>query len=507
MPNKDIVMLAFRLRVRLFVYPVLGLSGVTALGCASFQDLDPPVPRPASLPTSLARPATDPKAAPAAPPVGVVRQASATAVVPARGVPSEPKPLPPVSELSAEFVIEQVLARNPTLAQMSAAVAAASARYPQVTSLDDPNFSSWVAPASLGSSKVNDSARFEVSQKFPFPGKRSLRGEAALAQANAAGHDLDDTKLQLVESARMAFADLYLAERGLDVNADGHKLLDEFKKNAETRYRTGQAPQQDVLQADVELGRIAERKLALERARHVASARLNTLMNLPPDSALPPAPKGLAKPEAVPPAAALREAAVARRPDLQALTARIAADQASLQLAEREFYPDIEAMAAYDSFWQARDDQQRLRPQVGVRMNLPVRLDRRRGAVAEAASLLAQRRAELAQKSNQVGLEVEQAFAQVRESEQALKLYDEQILPAARENVKAAQSAYTTGKVPFLTLIEAQRNLIDLRDRSNQTAADYQQRRATLERVIGGPLTPARPADTRPADPKRESPR
>jgi len=97
----------------------------------------------------------------------------------------------------------------------------------------------------------------------------------------------------------------------------------------------------------------------------------------------------------------------------------------------------------------------------------------------------------------------------VRESEQALKLYDEQILPAARENVKAAQTAYTTGKVPFLTLIEAQRNLIDLRDRSNQTGADYQQRRATLERVIGGPLTPARPAvptDAKPADPKQEPP-
>lgn len=481
-------MVLLRLRIRHFVHPLLGLAGVTALGCTSLPDRVPAVARSAPV---VEKPST---------PEAPVRQAAT--VIPAGGVLPEPKPLPPVAELSPEFVIEQVLARNPTLAQMSAAVAAAAARYPQVTSLDDPNFSTWVAPASLGSNKVNDSARFEVSQKFPFPGKRSLRGEAALAQANAAGHDLDDTKLQLVESARTALAELYLAERGLDVNAEGQKLLDEFKKNAETRYRTGQAPQQDVLQADVEMGRLAERKLALDRARHVAAARLNTLMNLPPDSPLPPAPKGLAKTEPVPPAAALREAAVARRPDLQALKARIAADEAALRLAEREFYPDIEAMAAYDSFWQAADDQQRLRPQVGIRMNLPVRLDRRRGAVAEASALLAQRRAELARQSNQVGLEVEQAVAQVRESEQALLLYEEKILPAARENVKAAQTAYMTGRVPFLTLIEAQRNLIELRDRSYQTGADYQQRRATLERVTGGPLAPARPADA-----KKESPR
>lgn len=460
--------------IRRAVAPAICLSGVAAGGCASFPDDQPPLPE-----FMLERQPPPPAAAP-------VRQASLF-------VPAEPKPLPAVAELTPEFVIEQVLARNPTLAQMSAAIAAAGARYPQVTSLDDPAFSTWVAPASLGSNKVNDSARFEVSQKFPFPGKRSLRGAAALAQANAAGHDLDDTKLQLIESARTSLAELYLAERGLDVNAEGQKLLDEFKKNAETRYRTGQAPQQDVLQADVEIGRLAERKLALERARHIAAARLNTLMNLAPDLPLPPARKGLAKHQPVPSAAALRDAAVARRPDLQALKARVAADEAALQLAQREFYPDVEAMAAYDSFWQAADDQQRLRTQIGIRMNLPVRLERRRGAVSEASALLAQRRAELTRQSNQVGLEVETAIAQLRESEKALLLYEEKILPAARENVKAAQTAYMTNRVPFLTLIEAQRSLIDLRDRSYQTEAEYQQRRAALERAAGGSLEPAAP--------------
>ena len=57
-------------------------------------------------------------------------------------------------------------------------------------------------------------------------------------------------------------------------------------------------------------------------------------------------------------------------------------------------------------------------------------------------------------------------------------------------DVKAAIAAYTTGKVPFLSLIEAQRNLIGLRDRYYETTGDCFRRRATLERVFGGPLTP-----------------
>src|SRR5262249_44733890 len=73
-------------------------------------------------------------------------------------------------------------------------------------------------------------------------------------------------------------------------------------------------------------------------------------------------------------------------------------------------------------------------------------------------------------------------------SEKAVRLYEKTILPAADANVKSAQAAYTTGKTPFLSLIEAQRNLINLRDRYYETVADYFRRWATLDRVIGGPV-------------------
>jgi len=57
--------------------------------------------------------------------------------------------------------------------------------------------------------------------------------------------------------------------------------------------------------------------------------------------------------------------------------------------------------------------------------------------------------------------------------------------------VKAAQAAYVTGKTPFLSLVEAQRNLVNLRDRHYEAKADYFRRLATLERAIGGPISAA----------------
>jgi outer membrane protein TolC len=112
-----------------------------------------------------------------------------------------------------------------------------------------------------------------------------LRGQNALAEARAAGSDVEDTRLQLVESTRMAFYDYFLVERALEVNRQNLDLLREFRSNAESRYKTGQVTQQDVLQADVEIGRQRERLLTLERIRPVAVARLNTLMHSQPNSA------------------------------------------------------------------------------------------------------------------------------------------------------------------------------------------------------------------------------
>src|SRR5262245_57216522 len=94
-------------------------------------------------------------------------------------------PFAAAKELSVEALTEAVLTRNPTVAQAVAAWQAASAKFPQVTALDDPMFGGYVGPASIGSRDVDFAYRLEVSQKYPFPGKRALRGDSARAEASA----------------------------------------------------------------------------------------------------------------------------------------------------------------------------------------------------------------------------------------------------------------------------------------------------------------------------------
>jgi outer membrane protein TolC len=97
--------------------------------------------------------------------------------------------------------------------------------------------------------------------------------------------------------------------------------------------------------------------------------------------------------------------------------------------------------------------------------------------------------------TDQVNYQVQEAYARLQRSEKSVRLYRDTILKAAEANVKAAQAAYITGKIPFLSLIEAQRNLAGLHDRYYEAVADYFRRQAALERAVAGPVTLAPVAD------------
>lgn len=470
------------------------------LGCTAVRQPDvrmPLAPLPASL-QDVAAPAKD---------VNAIRQASYRESEPERqssdALPS-PRSVPtatanpPVAddlfaqskELAVDALVASVLARNPTLAQMTATWRAVQARYPQVTSLDDPTFGTTLAPAGLGTTGDGSNGyRFEVWQRLPWHGKLSLRGDNVQAQARAAANDADDIRLQLIESAKIAFYDYYLVARAIEINEENLRLLRDFLDNAESRYKSAvvqerAAPQQDMLQAKVEIGRQQKRSLTLERLRLVAVARINTLLNRDPDVELPLPPKQIDLVDSLPDARQLRAAALARRPDLLALSNRIRAEEAALALAYKEYCPDFDVMAAYDAFW----TEPGLRPQLAVRMNLPVRLARRNAAVLEAKAKIAERRAELDRQVNQVNYEINRAYAEVVENKRAGRLYEQTVVTTAELNVKSAQAAYRTGKIPFLTLIEAEREVIRLKDEYYEFVADYYRRLATLERVAGGSL-------------------
>lgn len=417
------------------------------------------------------------------------RTTSVAYTTPAEEIPAPESTLTgqPSGQLDVDWLVAEVLARNPDIQSAVAAWQAAAQRYPQEISLEDPMLGLMVGPGSWGSNEVTSAYAVQASQKLPWPGKRQLKGNIAQAQANAAYFDTGEQRLRIAETTRLAYFQYYLAHRQMAVLADSTGLLSTFREIAQRRYEAASVEQQDVLLADVELADLERRRLELLRMEQVARARLNTLLLVTPSSSLPSPPANVAMDSHLSSVEELQQQAIAMRPELAAQSARIRAERYSIQLAQKEFYPDMELFGRYDAFWQ----EDPLRTMVGMNVNVPIYKDKRWAAIREASARVAQQQAMLDSQINEIAFEVEQAYRRVEESRQSLKVYNDRILPAAQLSVESARASYTSGRLDFLRLVESQRQLLTLQDRYYETVAEYHQRRAQLDRVVGSRILPA----------------
>jgi outer membrane protein TolC len=128
-----------------------------------------------------------------------------------------------------------------------------------------------------------------------------------------------------------------------------------------------------------------------------------------------------------------------------------------------------------------------LRPFVGVELNLPFQLERRRAALDEANALLVRERSRSRSLEDRVRFEVTSAVERLREAQHLLELSRERLLPATQDRVASARAAFESGQASFLELVDAQRALRSAELGEREAEAAVSRRHAELARALGEP--------------------
>lgn len=390
-------------------------------------------------------------------------------------------PLASAKTLRPEALVDAVLQDNPLLSAAQWAWQAAESEIVPAGALDDPMLSTMVAPRTFGKAEMDPGVGIELSQRLPWPGKRGLREEIARFEARAIKQSIPNTRLDLTELAKAAFADWYLVHAALQVNEANRKLWQDVREIAAINYASGTGSQQDVLQANVEYQMLGHRQVVLERQRAEVLAQLNRLLNRTAAAPLPP-PASLADPRDLQSLVDLRALALAQRTELKAAEAEIEADSARVDLAKREFYPDFQLSTGYNSMWDDSDMQWT----VGVGINIPLGHAKRHAAVSGARAEAMESRWRLQDLSLEIVKEVEQAYARVQEAYHLLGLHEDQLLPLARANLEVALTAYQARTGSLESLLRAERSLFETELNFEAARADYYRNMAALERAVGG---------------------
>jgi len=402
---------------------------------------------------------------------------------------------PPLGTLSLEDAVKLALSGNPGLASQQARARALADVPSQVGTLPDPTLTLGVLSVPTDTYSMTQEAMTQkqvgIGVTLPFPGKLGLRAQVADLEAGTAEHDVAERRLALTSSVRTIWWNLFYLDRALSLVQRNRTLLRSFARVAETKYKTGQGMQSDVLLAQVELSKLMDMEIALRASRRSQSAALNALLGrtaggeimLPEQTneELPP----------ISDSAILIKQAQQGRPLIVARRKMLEAAQARTQLAEKDYYPDLRLGASY-GFRNGTNPNGSARADLAsitLNLNLPIFAGSRQGKAVD------QRRAEVQKElyglqdaSVQVGAETEQAIADYLAAREQASLFKSGIIPQASQTASSMFAAYQVNKVDFFNLVRAQINLYNYETQYWKALSSGWQAWARLEATVGMPI-------------------
>ena len=359
-------------------------------------------------------------------------------------------------------------------------------------SLPDPQFTytEYIEPVET---RVGPQERaFSLSQRIPLPDKLWIRKSKAFRASEEDYHNFEKMRLDLVYKITDAYYEYAYLSKAVLLMEENIKLLKIFESVAQSKYKSGLAQNQDLLKVQVELGKLENDLLSLQDLRRPLVARLNALLNLPRSTSLPepqePFDDALIQ-DRYTEIDALYEALKQKNPEIQALSQQVEKSKDALKLAKREFFPDLTVgvtqIETGDALNPSTVDSGKDPLMVMFSVNVPIWLNRLNAGVQEAKASVQASENSLENKENELVSQLALVHYKVRDSLRQSDLYRDALLPKATQALNATQSGYEGGKVDFLSLIDAQRVLLDFQLAYYRHNANFHQRLSELQSLLG----------------------
>ncbi|MFH0814294.1 MAG: TolC family protein [Pseudomonadota bacterium] len=364
-------------------------------------------------------------------------------------------------DLQLQDLINEALKNNPEILAAQSGAEAAKYRIPQARSLPDPMVmfgyqnEGW---RKYTYGEMPDAQwMFSASQMFPFPGKRSLKGEMAEKDAGSLQASYDATRLEIIARVKNLYYDLFLAYKDIDLIKDKAYLFARMEDAALARYSSGMAPQQEVIMAQTEKYMLLEKEEMQKQKIQALEGMLNTTIGRDVKSSLG-RPLETNSTEYRYTMDDLLERAYEHSPEIKAKAKMIEGAGAKVRMAKKEYYPDFTINAGVAKKRGMFDDMWSLTSTINI--PLYYRTKQRQG-VLEAESSLLEAKNELESTKFMISSALRDNYSMLKTAEQLTDLYKNALIPKIYQDFELALAGYVTGKVEAITVISRLKSLLD----------------------------------------------
>lgn len=364
---------------------------------------------------------------------------------------------------------------------------AAMEKIPQVTALPDPKLNYGYFVRSVETRAGPQNHRVGIAQMFPWFGRLKLQGEKAAQEAEVAFQRLESSRQKLWFELRDAWYEHAYLHRAIEIVDENISLLKQLEGVAQSKFQGG-GSYLGVVKAQVELGKLDDRKRSLADLLEPVRARLNAALSRESSAPLPE-PKLIPGPALARDDQSLLDGLSASNPDLKGFEAGIAREEKGVALAKKDFYPDVTLGLDYvvtgEALVRTAPDSGKDPVVAMFSINIPLWWGKLRAGVKEAE---ARREAMVEQRSDfahRLAAGLKMALYGYRDAERKISLYRDTLVPQANSALTVAQQSYEGGKADFLETVDAQRLLLEFQLQAVRSAADREKRLAEIDLLTG----------------------
>jgi cobalt-zinc-cadmium efflux system outer membrane protein len=309
-----------------------------------------------------------------------------------------------------------------------------------------------------------------------------------LENAKAAGERFIKAKYQLRGTVLNAYYDYALTAELIRLEQSNQQLLQTTVTVTEARNRAGNSGQQDVLKASNEVEMSRNDIASMQSQLPGQLAAINALLSRPADAPLPP-PTELPPPRSLAFADAdVIELAAKQNPELIALADEIRGRGEAIRLAKLQYVPDFNFSAGTDLMGVTQS--------VLGQATIPFfRYEALNAAIAQAQANLRAAEAMRRQAGNDLSAQIVADISIIRDADRQLDLFEHTILPRDEQSVSIGRSAYETGHVSLLDLLDDQRSLIAIQRLVANLKITQEKHLADLEAITISDLSILRSRD------------